>query len=157
MKKYIGEFELGNTVDITDPCYDKSVWCRITTECKPGTYKCYIDIDDDSERVASIWIYNDDKYVHVDEISDYIGTIGVDAGLAGFFNNKPDYDDNEWDTFLYQTGMLDGEDWAVVEYGAFSQSGYGDGSYDVFASRNRDAFMIVFMEDDEDEDEEYDY
>lgn len=55
----IGSFELGNKVDITDPCYDKDAWCRITADCVPGTYTAYYDMKDCGEwgnRVAKIYI-----------------------------------------------------------------------------------------------------
>ena len=59
-----------------------------------------------------------------------IGSIGVDAGLAGFFNNKPDYNDAQWHAFCEQ--ILNGNAW-ITEDGFFTSSGYGDGSYPVKA------------------------
>lgn len=38
-EEYVGKIMLGDKVDITDPCYDKSVWCRMTVDCKPGEYE----------------------------------------------------------------------------------------------------------------------
>lgn len=94
-EEFVGKFELGNKVDITDPCYNKGVWCRMTTDCKPGTWYGYATISDEGEwgdRVATLCIYLDDRK---DPEPDWelIGNIGVDAGMAGFFRDKPDYTD----------------------------------------------------------------
>ena len=156
--KFIGTFALGNKVDITDPCYEKGVWCRMTTECRPGTYYGYVEIGnykygaDDDFRVASISIYNEDERVDDDDM-ELIGNIGVDAGLAGFFNDKPDYPDDEWMEFLKaakvfkEDGEFDyGRCYYKVEYGLFSESGFGDGGYNVYANKDRSAFQIVFID-----------
>lgn len=153
-EEYIGKIVLGDKVDITDPCYDKDVWCRMTVNCKPGEYTGYAIISDEGEwgkRVASIGIYKDNKVVDLDSM-ELIGDIGVDAGLAGFFNNKPDFPDDEWTNFLIESGVWDsnGEHdydtkYYACGYGLFSESGYGDGSYDVYATPERDGFVIVFI------------
>ena len=150
--EYIGKLQLNDKVDITDPCYDKDVWCRMTSECKSGEYTGYATIDDVGngweKRVVSIAIYKDDKIVDIDSM-ELIGNIGVDAGLAGFFNNKPDFNDDEWRDFLNKFVRYDKRDYWDCGYGLFSESGYGDGGYDVYATPDRDAFMIVFIDDKE--------
>lgn len=155
-KNFIGSFMLNDKVDVTDPCYDKGVWCRETLECNPGEYFGYAEISDEGEwgkRVASISIYKDDEEVDLDDM-ERVGSIGVDAGMAGFFRDKPDYPDDEWSKFLHEAGLYkpNGEydyskDYYSVEYGVFSNSGYGDGGYDVYANKERTAFTIVFIED----------
>lgn len=154
-REYVGTMRLDNRVDITDPCYDKEVWCRTTIECEPGEYTGYVIISDEGEwgkRVASIGIYKDDEVKDLDSM-ECIGDIGVDAGLAGFFNDKPDFPDNEWMEFLRESGVYnaDGKNYYDCGYGLFSQSGYGDGGYDVYATPERDAFVIVFIYDDAEE------
>lgn len=59
-----------------------------------------------------------------------IGSIGVDAGLAGFFHNKPDYTDDEWTAFCDR--VRHGDAWLIKD-GFYSSSGYGDGCYGVYA------------------------
>lgn len=153
----IGTMTLGNTVDITDPSYDKRVSCRMTTECVPGEYVGHIIVynrhDEWGERVSSIIISKDDKAneIGVDSMKK-IGSIGVDVGLAGFFNNKPDFTENKWYDFLRESGVRgkDGRnDYSKrcydCEYGLFSESGYGDGVYDVYAFPEKDGFMISFI------------
>ena len=156
MLKYIGELELGTKVDITDPCYDKDVWCRMTTDCEPGLYKGYVEMSDEGDwgmRVATVSIFKGDKMWGIEEM-EYIGNIGVDAGLAGFFNDKPDFSDTEWNEFCGK--INDGDAWNLYN-GIFSSSGYGDGCYNVYANEERNAFTIVFIDDesDDDEDEEW--
>lgn len=156
--EYIGKLQLNDKVDITDPCYDKAVgWCRITSECKSGEYTGYAIVADTEwgKRVVSIAIYKDGKIVDTDSM-ELIGNIGVDAGLAGFFNNKPDFDSNGWCDFLDKFVDHDKGDYWDCGYGLFSESGYGDGSYDVYATPDRDAFMIVFIEDDDDDEDDED-
>lgn len=161
IEEKIGTLVLDDKVDITDPCYDKTTWCRITSDCKPGKYTGYVEISDEGawgKRIASISIYKDDNKVSPYSM-EFIGTIGVDAGLAGFFNNKPDYDDN-WMEFLVESGVFkskdeynNDKDYYSISYGLFSRSGYGDGGYNVYATSERDAFRIEFIIDEEDDDD----
>ena len=149
MLEHIGTIELKNNVDITDPCYDKDVWCRMTTACKPGKYNCYIETEEDSDypRVACISIFKGDKIYGVEELEE-IGTIGVDAGLAGFFDNKKDFSREEWLELCDKIHLGEKKERAwILAGGFFSHSGYGDGAYSVYASKNRDAFTIVFIDD----------
>ena len=139
-----GIIELGNEVDITDPCYDKTVWCRTTQKCVPGEYHGYINTKNCGvwgERVSSICIYKDNKRVPLKDM-EIIADIGVDAGLAGFFNNKPDFNDEEWNDLCNQISK--GDSWNLYN-GVFAHSGYGDGSYPVYANKERTAFAIKFI------------
>lgn len=140
---HIGTMTLGCLVDITDPCYDKNVWFRITSDCEEGTYEGYVDVVDIpgfGKRVKSISIYKDNKITPTDE---WIGDIGVDSGLAGFFNNKQDFSDEKWEEFCDSLGS----DLYWQGYGGlFSSAGFGDGDYSVYANEYLTAFSIVFME-----------
>ena len=91
--------------------------------------------------VASISIFKGNKIWGIDEM-EFIGTIGVDAGLAGFFNNKQDFNDDEWSELCDRIGG--GNAWNLYN-GVFSSSGFGDGIYDVYANEERSAFTIVFI------------
>jgi len=82
-KKTIGKLSFGPTVDITDPCYDRDVWCRMNkVSIKQGSYTCVVWSEDG--RVGIIGIYLDGK-IPKQSAMKTIGEIGVDAGLAGFF------------------------------------------------------------------------
>lgn len=69
-----------------------------------------------------------------------IGSIGVDAGLAGFFHNKPDYSDEEWGRFCDR--VHNGDAW-LTEDGFYSSSGYGDGCYGVYAYKQDGAITAL--------------
>lgn len=152
MMEYVGTIILGTKVDITDPCYNKDVWCRMTVDCEPGEYKGYVEMIDEGDwgmRVASVSIFKGDKIWGVEEM-ECIGSIGVDAGLAGFFNDKPDFNGDEWGTFCDKIWKRKGDAWNLYD-GIFSSSGYGDGDYAVYANEDRNAFTIVFIWEDDDE------
>jgi hypothetical protein len=146
----IGTFTLGNEVDITDPCYDYDTWCRMTTECKPGEYTAYIKVSNTGDWgniVEYIAIYKDNEtdYAHNGQMHT-IGSIGVDSGCAGFFNNKPNYNDEEWYSLVDEMNPNENNVY-VMPYGIFSDSGYGDGEYWVYANKERSAFGIRFIDD----------
>jgi hypothetical protein len=154
--KFVGSFEnRTGTMDVTDPCYDKDVWCRSKFYCVPGIYNAYIDI-----RHCSGWGARVHSLRVVHEFYDNKGgrysaciwkpryfnaVIGVDSGLCGFFDNKPDYgkhsgkggrpsgdplNPHTWEDVcdLLYSGT-ESRDYAVLSYGAFSSSGVGDGRY----------------------------
>lgn len=141
--KFVGELKVGEQIDITDPCYDKDVWCRMKYDMVPGNYMCYVstkDCDVWGTRVSRIGICLDGKTpARLKEI----GEIGVDAGMAGFFNNKPDYSDDEWREFCEGLGN---EDFWIREDCFFSDSGYGDGMYPVYAKFAPNSEKAVALE-----------
>jgi hypothetical protein len=149
-RKTIGYKEFNGNIDITDPCYDKDVWCRINNiHIKPGNYKCLVWMNTDKGKcdgepyvdthVGIIGIYLDGVIPTQKDFSE-IGHIGVDAGLAGFFVNKPDYSDSEWSKFC--DSIRDGCAW-VIDEGFFSESGYGDGDYGVYVNKTDDIITSV--------------
>lgn len=107
----IGKKYFKGKVEVTDPCYDKDVWCRMTTDdVKAGNYNCIIWRG--NSRIGIIGIYLDGK-IPSQKTMEKIGTIGVDAGLAGFFMNKPDYSDKEWCEFC--DSIKRGDAWTKVK------------------------------------------
>lgn len=151
-----GVIELPDKIDITDPCYNKDVWCRINNfPIEAGTYECYTIEADNEEtggwgsRIARIGIRKG-KANHYERK----GSIGVDAGLAGFFIDKPDYNDEEWYKIC---DSINGKDVFLSKDSFFSSSGYGDGSYDVhvgYKDRNLVEVFIEFIEKEETYEEE---
>lgn len=138
-----GSITLGNTVDISDPSYSEDVWCRINNfPVSPGKYECYVRVADNTEtedwgnRVARIGIRKG-KSVY----KERKGMIGVDSGMAGFFNcdNKLIFEDiiHEYpavtDVFIYDNAFV-------------SSSGYGDGGYDVWAGYSNGEIVEVYIE-----------
>ncbi len=151
-KVLIGKKEFGSTMDVTDPCYNRDVWCRINElPFKEGTYRCSVyvasneETDGWGERVASIWIEPDMPVELKKSAYKQIGSIGVDSGMAGFFTNKPDFNDQQWQELvdLICQNESKGERAFVTEDGFFSSSGYGDGSYPVYAVKNKDGVIVA--------------
>ena len=71
-----------------------------------------------------------------------IGTIGVDAGLAGFFWNKPDFTDEQWDDFC--DSMDDNQStYLDKNMGFWCSSGYGDGNYGVYAIKEDNEIIAL--------------
>jgi hypothetical protein len=150
MRKYkIGTKHFEGTVDITDPCYSKGVWCRMTAEVKAGEYDCriwrhttkgvYNRREYNDVRVGKIGIYHNGIVPNV-KLMQLIGSIGVDAGLAGFFMNKPDYNDEEWEELCLS--IRGGDAW-IRDDGFFSHSGYGDGCYGVYAYKRDNEIVAL--------------
>lgn len=150
-KKLIGRKGFHGILDITDPCYSKDVWCRMKTPApvKVGEYACRIWTRSSKEeydgktwtdtRVGVIGIYLDD-FVPPQDGMEEIGEIGVDAGMAGFFMDKPDYNDQQWEDLCNSTRK--GDAW-IRDEGFFSFSGYGDGVYPVYALKNPGGEIIA--------------
>lgn len=147
-------------VDVTDPCYNRDVWCRLNdVKIMQGLYSCYYtekDCNDFGKRISELSIILE-PYVSEVVGESYIGYIGVDSGLAGFFENKPDYNDDEWSDFC--KSLKDNENVFENDYGFFSSSGFGDGVYDVYAyvisGGTAVGLTIKFIEEPQEDEEDY--
>ena len=148
---HVGKFKFGKVIDITDPCYNKGSGHKLRVKAKAGTYNCYVSLDD-SGCVASIQI----EHESCSDVGHYkaIGSIGVDSYLAGFFNNKPDYSDDAWNSLLdsiYPNGALEkSRDWAMGNDGFYSKTGFGNGVYTVYGRMEGDRCVgleIIFIDD----------
>jgi hypothetical protein len=82
-----------------------------------------------------IWILSVAKEEGYDaDQMEEIGKIGVDSGLAGIFPAPYDaLNDEDWNQF---TCDISGKDSLALKGGFCCNSGYGDGSYPVFALKN---------------------
>ena len=132
-------------IDITDPCYDEDVWCRINNfPISAGVDECYTVVADDSEtdgfgkRISKIGIRRTD---HKARSYSRVGMIGVDSGMAGFFNcdNRKVFEE-----ILEEHGSV--RDVYLKENAFFSSSGYGDGSYDVYAGYENGNIVETYIE-----------
>lgn len=130
----------------------------------PGVYKAFIDEVDfpsvweaedsrDAEvynvKVGDVFTVNDPRImslviVHKNyedayqdgELNRYVlgKNIGVDAGLCGFYNHKPDFNDEEWNRFWQSLSKTEsGNDCDCTHAnGVTVRSGFGDGMYTVY-------------------------
>lgn len=158
---------LSGRVDITDPCYDKDAWCRHSVDVVPGVYDCFACTGEEpcfGERVWESLIILRGTHLFSDVGWKKLFTIGVDAGMAGFFENKPDFNREEWSEFcawMRDTSKLKTEGYEFRDremdafirkfdtgYGFWTGSGCGDGCYPVYGIK-RDgkiiALKICFM------------
>ena len=145
----VGTKYFGSEIDITDPCYDRDVWCRLNNvKIKEGEYRCivwkkrtrYEDYFGKlcyDTRIVRIGIYRGD-IPHTEKLEE-IGDIRVDSGLAGFFNGKLDYNNEEWSELC---SAIKGKDYLINEEGFFSSSGYSDGYYPVYAEKDTNGEII---------------
>lgn len=171
-RKHIGQINLPNgTVDVTDPCYDRDVWCRTTIDIAPGIYNCYAYEGTEKGWGNRVWINQivaaDLELAAVAEekiagnrswIS--VGEIGVDAGMAGFFDSKPDFDDEQWYALCEsmretKVKIHNPSCWAKSPYnktnplnswkndGFWTDSGIGDGGYPVYAIKHKGQIIAL--------------
>ena len=157
----VGKMDFRSNVDISDPCYERDGNGNIIDyPIVSGKYRCFVKNIVNSSRVAEIAIV---KMGHIgveneDYLWDYIGNIGVDAGLAGFFNHKIEYSHEMWNDFCDRLGDNNGgfdeaQYWVNFDNGFFSDSGWGDGCYDVFEYKHNGetkGLKIVFITEEED-------
>lgn len=141
---HVGFKEFTGPVTATDPGYDHDVWCVIhDINIKPGRYslvvyygKEYYEDEQNKRHYYSLpyicAMYHESLAMYGRYKWRPIGSIGVDAGLAGFFQNKPDYNDEEWEDFCRKMRG----DYCITQEGFCTRSGIGDGVYDVYATYN---------------------
>lgn len=158
----VGRKEFPGVIDITDPCYDKDVWCRYNgLHIVPGVYDCIMHVIENEHRVSrcSIFLGGADRIGGADRNRlkpSVLTRIGVDAGLAGFFFDKPDYTDEQWKEFCKEIGTRDAK---IIDEGFFTSSGYGDGEYPVVVYKYGEDVMgveIQFIDVDDDSGDEFD-
>ena len=144
--KEVGHFNFNKgIVSATDPCYNDDVWCRLDNiQIKPGEYRClaYTVAEGEDEGLVGICqiVYGNMPAPKDGAERELLGTIGVDAGLAGFYQDKPNYTDDEWQDFCRKLHPADGgwADFLINRDGFCTSSGGGDGEYPVFAYRNKE-------------------
>jgi hypothetical protein len=149
-----------NKIRVSDPGYDKDIWCNFTTKAKNGEWKCYashLDLDGWGHRIGSI-IAEHNKPGKIYKIVTH--TIGVDSGQAGIFDDKY-YKDNDiikntkrihnqsicedepWYSICCDR-TLSKNQWGTIPYGVVSSSGLGDGCYEtkVYLNKKNEAVKI---------------
>lgn len=168
MKKIL----LGKKVHISDPCYDTDVWCRMVVDnVLPGFYYTYIDLMHAGvwgERVQRVVVFHESLAPADLEMTKHLGDIGVDSGQAGFFSDESYRNDamaeiietppGDWTGLPFMEGPGDkwydkmcaftingNENWGAYTEGVVSSSGFGDGSYPVYAQLDEQG-NIVAME-----------
>lgn len=91
--EYGQNIELGNTVVISDPCYDLDTWCNgVLENVKPGTWHTKsenLNINHWGERCSALIVWHEDVEEPDEDKFEETGIhVGVDSGQAGIY----DYD-----------------------------------------------------------------
>lgn len=160
--EYIGTFNLGTKVMVSDPCYKLDTWCQgVLENVKSGVWEAYIKISDEGDwglRVAELITISSEhceKYLTImDEHQEF--EVGVDSGTAGIFDydyyakyHKEDEIDEKWyNTIIHKQFFPthDSSGWKNSIFtdseGVASSSGYGDGGYDCYVARNDEGEIV---------------
>jgi len=155
-----GYIELSGKVVISDPCYDRDVWCMKTDfPVKPGPYKAQVTYSDEGEfgvRVAAIaLVHKEHEQMTLTGWKNIDADIGVDSGQCGIFDNSiyPQAKDHPDNASFYdecckltlgkkQAGIL------KSRRGIVSSSGYGDGSYNLRTICQNDEHVALLLDYD---------
>ena len=177
---YIGDFEVeSGSVMVSDPCYKPGTWCQAKLDdVYNGKWKAWAIQRDGrvAELIASCMIVDDPYDIGetlIDPERKKPFDIGVDSGQCGIFDAKhyqqdsDIVDDPEFDAILGEgtTKHGVGDRWynaccditleggeGVIPFGVVCQSGYGDGSYDLYVEKHAGKIIsikIVFIGPDE--------
>jgi len=160
----VGKIKLGKKVMVSDPCYKIGTWCQGVLDIKPGEYQCYVAHNKEG-RVALVEVrhieHSDPYYLDIAPFD-----VGVDSGLAGFFDMK--YYESVKETAeradKWYDGVCDAENinghrvHILDELCFFGSSGYGDGGYECKLCKVNDeivALKIEFIDEEYEFEDEY--
>ena len=157
----LGTFELTSPVlRISDPCYDRDVWCCGTIEnCKPGSWETAVLMQDEGDwgiRNAILVARHEESGPELEAFRKVLNgkdktwqecpfEVGVDSGQAGIFDDEHYQDNSIFDDMPVEKSCSD-DIWyrhccditlsslsaGVLPYGVVSSSDYGDGGYAAF-------------------------
>lgn len=159
--EYIGTFNLGTKVMVSDPCYKLDTWCQgVLENVKSGIWEAYLKMVDTGMwgvRVAELITISSEhceKHLTImDEHQEF--EIGVDSGLAGIFDYEYYYKSHadekvkeDWYDKQIMRQFFPGDEstWQNSVFtesnGVVSNAGYGDGGYDCYVARNAEGEII---------------
>lgn len=155
MKKQIGKvkFTKGH-VTITDPSYDKDIGCTAEVDnVFKGEWEASVEMKNCGRRWGDrvtrlILKVPGQEIVKSTRLSN---DIGVDSGTCGVFEDKPDYSGDDW-MIVADSLDLNHNDYGLASEldafhcnGAWSVSGYGDGSYTAVIGINENAEVVQII------------
>ena len=139
-RKYIGTFEVtSGKMFVSDPCYKRGTWCAgVLDSVRIGMWKAIILCSDENDwgiRVKNLRVQHESVRC-LRDLRKFRATfkVGVDSGQAGFFDDDCFHpDDSDWyDICCRTTDPRRAAMAGVIDGGAVSLSGYGDGSYNCY-------------------------
>lgn len=139
-------------VIVTDPCYEPHNGHNTTLhDIRVGKWNCEATVKDCGawgKRISRLTIRHEDTPKC--RPTEYVGSAAVDSGQCGFFDpayfeeNQPDDDFDNMESWYRRVCelTLNEPDWGTIEEkGVVSSSGFGDGRYGIYASRDKSGFI----------------
>jgi hypothetical protein len=165
-EKVAGQFEItSGSIIISDPCYQRGIWCSAgINNAKKGTWTAKAKTGEVPGWGNRCWelIATHKKFQDIssDSITEEVeAEIGVDSGQCGIFDSqdfpeeKGSYKDPDswYKRVCKKTDAIEG---GVIKGGYVTRSGFGDGGYSCFISKDSNhnqviAVKIVFIEDED--------
>jgi hypothetical protein len=157
--EFVGTFEVkSGTMMVSDPCYELGTWCQgKLPNVKLGTWEASISRRDG--RVAELCVSAVGSPIGREERATF--EVGVDSGQAGFWDlaefRGGQGEADEKGTFYGDACAATDEYAGIMPGGVVSSSGYGDGGYVCWFSRDQDGQIctarVTFIgEETEDDD-----
>ncbi len=143
--KHIGSFEQESSkLIVTDPYEEHTKgglnFNKVLDKVKKGTWDCYIKIE--NTRVVSLYCVNRDSGIDMNTNwnlpFEEPKLFGVDVGQAGVYDFK--YYKGGYETKLKLNGS---EKFKLFKHGCVCSSGYGDGIYPIYASRDDQGEVVL--------------
>ena len=164
--RYLGDITLGEHIHVSDPCYDRTTWCKAEIEdVLPGVYRVYTIHNDKEHRVHQVLILHGVKHKPWQFIFKWARgvEVGVDSGQCGFFDDsifplseKTGGEMDEPDSFYgkcCKATLAEAQVGIIDDAGIVTSSGWGDGTYAYYlnAIGKKSAFMIDYLSENDNE------
>lgn len=140
---FVGQIKITAGISVSDPCYDFHSYGNFNiSNIEKGIYNCYVARRKHDKLVKSLFIIKDDETISTRLPDEFLGVVGVDAGVCGFFdseyfaniNANSQIKDDWYQKYVVDTIGMD--NFICDESGIFSTSGCGDGCYPVYGRGN---------------------
>ena len=155
----LGSFKVTDKIVVADPCYDYDKFGTVTLDnVLSGKYIATAEVANNS--IAALHISHSDFKNDIFE-SENVGYIAVDSGQAGFFdqnfyrkNHGGEVGDlNSFYGLACSTTLSPKQAGVIKKRGVVSSSGFGDGCYNVYVSRDEVgkivAASLFFIEEED--------
>ena len=150
----LGTFELtSGTLRVTDPAYFRASARKNDLRAAPGTWRAESIVEvmgQSGPRVTELWAWSERFAVDRDDVVEDAGFIvGVDSGMAGFFDVSPSADEEttrlDFSEATCALVLAAGSPQAalVKDFGVVSFSGAGDGGYYCKVLKNDEGAVIA--------------
>ena len=156
--KELGTVEFSGKVVVSDPCYDRDVWCmKPDFPVLPGSYHVYAVYNDEKDwgvRVAALLFRHEDcDRIPFRGWKDIDADIGVDGGVCGIFDDSiypREKQHSIHEPFHWECCKIThNDDQAGIlrsGKGAVSCSGCGDGSYNLSVIEHNGANVALLLD-----------